>query len=61
MKTYRVLASYTTYCEVTIEAENEDEAYEIATQMDGGSFDSKGYGDWNIDQVTEEEEPCKPE
>ena len=59
MKTYRVLASYTSYCEATIEAENEDEAHEIFTQMDGGSFDSKGYGDWNIDEVVEIE-PCKP-
>lgn len=60
MKTYRVLASYTTYCSVNIEAENEDEAYEKATQMDGGDFNHDAYGDWNIDQVTELE-PCKQE
>jgi len=60
MKTYRVLASYTTYCSVTIEAENEDEAFEQATQMDGGDFNHDTYGDWDIDQVIELE-PCKQE
>ena len=59
MKTYRVLASYTTYCKVFIDAETEDEAHDIATQMDGGSFKEEGYGDWNIYQVVEVE-PCKP-
>jgi len=60
MKTYQVLASYTAYCSVHIEAENEDEAYEKATQMDGGCFSTDTYGEWNIDQVVEEEE-CKQE
>jgi len=60
MKTYRVLASYTTYCSMTIEAENKDEAYEFAIRMDGGAFDHDTHGDWSIDQVTEEEQ-CKQE
>jgi hypothetical protein len=60
MKTYQVLASYTTYCTVFIDAENEDEAHEVATQMDGGDFKQDGYGDWNIDQVMEFE-LCKQE
>jgi len=60
MKTYRVLASYTTYCSMNIEAENEDEAYEFAIQMDGGAFDHDTHGDWSIDQVMEFE-PCKQE
>jgi hypothetical protein len=59
MKTYRVLASYISYCETTIEAETEEEAHEIAKKMSGG-FDSKGYGDWNIDEIVEIEE-CKQE
>jgi len=59
MKTYQVLASYTTYCTVFIDAETQDEAYDKATEMDGGDFKQDGYGDWNIDQVMEFE-PCKP-
>jgi hypothetical protein len=53
MRTYVVQASYVAYCEVTIEAENEDEAWAYAKDLDGGSFDSKGYGDWTIDEIFE--------
>jgi hypothetical protein len=53
MKTYVVQASYVAYCEVTIEAEDEDDAYQQALNMDGGQFDSRGYGDWSIDGVME--------
>jgi len=53
MKTYKVLASYTSYVYADITAENADEAYEIATQMDGGEFTADNTGDWNIDQVIE--------
>jgi len=53
MKTYRIMASYTAYCEVLIEADSEDDAYDKARDMDGGSFDSQGYGDWSIDEVIE--------
>lgn len=58
MKTYQVLASYTAYCSVFIDAESQDEAYDIATRMDGGDFKQDGYGDWNIDEVVEHQ-PCK--
>jgi len=60
MKTYRVLASYTTYCSVNIEAESEGDAFDIAITMDGGDFKQDGYGDWDIDQVIELE-LCKQE
>jgi hypothetical protein len=53
MKTYKILASYTTYCHLEIEAENEDEAREMGYQADGGDFDISEYGDWNIDDVVE--------
>ena len=53
MKTYRILASYTTYCHLDVEAENADEAREMGYQADGGDFSSGEYGDWNIDDVVE--------
>lgn len=56
MKKFRVTASYKVYCYATIEAENWEEAYEIAQNMDGGDFDvdhdNGAYGDWNIDVVS---------
>jgi hypothetical protein len=61
MKTYRILASYTVYCSMEIDAENADEAREMAYEADGGDFDSDEHGDWNIDDVIElsQEESCK--
>lgn len=53
MKKYKVLASYLTFCELEVEAENEDEAWELAREADGGSFEPDGFGDWSINDVTE--------
>ena len=53
VKKYRVIASYVVYCDTIIEAENKDEAYDMATQMDGTSFDYNGHEDWSIDEVIE--------
>jgi len=56
MKKYRVLASYRTYVYALVEAENEDQAYEIARDMDGGQFErDKGddLSDWSIDDIQE--------
>jgi len=56
MKKYRVLASYRTYVYAIVEAENEDQAYEIARDMDGGDFErDKGddLSDWSIDDIQE--------
>jgi hypothetical protein len=39
MKKFRVLASYRTYVYAIVEAENEDQAYDIAHDMDGGDFE----------------------
>jgi len=56
MKKYKVLASYRTYVYALVEAENEDQAYEIARDMDGGDFErDKGddLSDWSIDDIQE--------
>ena len=53
MKKYKISASYTVYCSLIIEAKNEDEAREMAYELDGGDFDSDEEGDWNIDNVIE--------
>jgi len=54
MKTFKIQASYTTFLDATIEAENIDEAREIAYNMDGGDFKDTGKGDWNVDNIFEE-------
>ncbi len=53
MPKFIVRASYITYLTAEIEAENEDEAHEIAQNMDGASFDRTDLDDWNIDAVEE--------
>jgi hypothetical protein len=56
MKQFKVTACYTVYCYATVEAENKDEAYAIAKQMDGGDFDMEtdyGLSDWRIESVHE--------
>jgi hypothetical protein len=61
MKEYKISASYMVYCSLIIEAKNEDEAREMAYELDGGDFDSDEEGDWNIDNVIElkkEKEKC---
>jgi hypothetical protein len=51
MNTYKILASYTVYCHLIVEADNIDEARELAYDADGGDFSSDENGDWNIDDV----------
>ena len=54
MKKFKVLASYRTFVYALVEAE--DEAYDIARDMDGGDFErAKGddLSDWSIDDVEE--------
>ena len=55
MTKFKVLASYTSYCMVEIEADDEDQAWEIARCMDGGSFTpaDNGEGSWFIADVQE--------
>ena len=54
-KKFKVTAVYTSYCTAEIEAESEEQAYEIAQDMDGGLFDPIGQGDdsWRIYDVEE--------
>ena len=53
MKTYKVMASLTSYVYHIIEAKNDDEAWEIARKLDGDVFEDSGYGSWDIDSVEE--------
>lgn len=56
MKTYKVIASLTTYFFEHVEANSETEAYYIAKGMDAGGFipvDQGVAGDWSIDSVEE--------
>ena len=59
-KKYKVIASLTTYFFEYVEAENADQAYDIAKAMDGGAFipvDQGVGGDWAIDSVYEADKP----
>jgi len=51
LKKFKVTATMTTHLEVTIEAETIEEAYEVAIDLDGGQFHTKGEGDWRVDGV----------
>jgi hypothetical protein len=58
VKTYKVIAAMTTYCIAEIQAENEDQAHDIAKNMDGGSFETlrgrfEELGDWHITDISE--------
>jgi hypothetical protein len=56
MKKFTVLASYRTFVYALVEAEDEDQAYDIARDMDGGDFEraiDDDLSDWSIDDVEE--------
>lgn len=53
-KKFKVRASYQATCEAVIEANNIDEAYELAKELDGGMFDTEcDPDDWHIEDVEE--------
>jgi hypothetical protein len=57
MKTYRVKATMKTYLVAEIQAENEQDAWELANDLDGGEFVEVPYtGGWDITDVEELEE-----
>jgi hypothetical protein len=57
MKKFKVIASYLTFCELEVEAENEDQAWELAREADGGDFEQMNeLGDWYINEVVEVKE-----
>lgn len=53
MKTYKIIATSMTYYTLEIQAENEDEAWGIAQEADGGDFREIDQGDWEIYSVAE--------
>ncbi len=54
MKKFKVTACYYTFCTAEIEAENEEEAYTLARELDGGAFTASGMNeDWHINDVQE--------
>lgn len=53
MKTYKVTASYVSYCHAEIEANSQEEAEAIARDMDGGEFIPAERDDWNVESVEE--------
>lgn len=53
IKTYKVTASFISYCHAEIEAESQEEAERIARDMDGGDFIPAESDDWNIESVEE--------
>lgn len=55
MKKFKVVASYVTYCYAEIHADTQEEAEEIAQEMDGGEFSPERWGgdDWTIESVQE--------
>ena len=57
LKTYRVKATMESYCYIDIQAENPEEAWDIARDTDGGNFNDTGDGDWIVDGNVEEIKP----
>jgi len=53
MKKFKVVASSISYYTVEIEAENDDEAWDLARDMEGGDFEAEDTGDWEIYSVSE--------
>lgn len=58
MKKYKVIATYLSWCETEIEAENEEQAWEVALDADGADFEPLGnrfkeLNDWHISDVSE--------
>ena len=49
---YKVTASYITNCVAEVTANNADEAYQIAKDMDGGEFTQTRQDDWKIQEIT---------
>ena len=58
MKRYKVSASYLTHVYTFVEAEDEDQAWDIAGDIDGGDFESDNIyddlSDWSINMVEEQ-------
>lgn len=55
MKKYKVIAGYTAYCTLEIEARDYFDAYDIASEADGGEFTPtmNDDDDWHIVNIVE--------
>ena len=53
MKKYQVISTVTNYYSLIIEAENDDEAWDMARDADGSDFEPHDEGDWEIYSVGE--------
>lgn len=53
MPKYKIDASYISYLTLEIEADNLDEAKEMAYNAEASDFKEIALGDWNIDNVAE--------
>ena len=53
MKKYKVMARYSTFLETELEAEDIQQALDIAREMDGGEFKETVLGEWTIDDIKE--------
>lgn len=48
MKKYKAIARYTSYYYVYVNADNDEEAWDKAGDMDGAEFIDADSGDWDI-------------
>ena len=55
MKTFRVTGVMRTFYALDIEAEDEGQAWAIASETDGITFEPLGESDWELYDVTEKE------
>lgn len=53
MKTYKVWAKQITYHYAFIEAENDEQAFDKALNMDGSEFIDGNHIDWDIESTEE--------
>jgi hypothetical protein len=54
VKKFKITASFVSYCHAEIEAETQEEAEQIARDMDGGDFiPAQDNDDWTIEAVHE--------
>ena len=54
MPKFKVMAVYSTYCTTEVEAENAEDAYKQAKELDGDAFKPSNENfDWHINQISE--------
>lgn len=53
LKMFKVFASYVTYLHTEIEATDEEDAENIAQNLDGGHFKQESDYNWSIDSVSD--------